>query len=146
MAEGSCSGLQSRLCRFESDSRLHDSMRLLRAALICAVAASAALAPAESWARHGGGRGHFHHHGHPHGVLLLGFFPWPYHAYPPPYYYGPDFGYEHSAPPTVYVEKFPGAPTPETPGEFFCPDQGVFYPDVKDCAGGWQRVIRPPQG
>lgn len=124
-------------------------MPLPRLALASAVVLALALCPAESWARHGGGRGgahHHHHHGHASGVFVLGFFPWPYYRYPPPYYYGPDYDYAHYTPPTVYVEKFPGTPTPETPGEFFCPERGAFYPDVQECGAGWQRVIRPPRG
>jgi len=123
-------------------------MRFVRAALICAAAAAIGLAPAWSWARHGGrGGGHHSHHRHVgSGVLLLGAFPWPYYFYPPPYYYGPDFSYERYEAPTVYVEKFPGTPTLETPGEFYCPSESGFYPEVKDCPIGWQRVFRAPQG
>jgi hypothetical protein len=40
------------------------------------------------------------------------------------------------------VEKFEGAPTPETQGDIFCPDRGAYYPDVKECPGGWQRVFQ----
>ena len=121
-------------------------MRLLRAALIAALAFSAGAASVDGWARHGGRGGphHHHHRGHVQGVLLLGLVPWPFYHYPPPYYYGPDYTYAHFAPPTVYVEMFPGTPTPETPGEFYCPGESAFYPGVKDCAGGWQRVIRTP--
>lgn len=123
-------------------------MSLLRVALALLVALSLGLSPAESWARRGGGHGgpHHHHHGRVHGAFVFGFFPWPYFYYPPPYYYGPDYGRAQYAPPTVYVERFSGTPTPQTPGEFFCPDPGAFYPDVQACATGWQRVIRPPQG
>ena len=70
----------------------------------------------------------------------------PYFGYPPAYYYGPDYSRPHYDPPTLYVEKFPGMPTPETPGEIFCPELGAYYPEVRECASGWQRVIRPPQG
>ena len=58
-------------------------------------------------------------------------------------YYGPDYSEPHYEPPSVYVEKFDGIPTAQTPGEIFCPDQGAYYPDVKQCPGAWQRVIRP---
>ena len=69
------------------------------------------------------------------------FYPWPYPTYfPPPYYYGPDYSQPRYDPPTVYVEKFSGTPTPQTQGEIFCPDKRGYYPVVQDCPGGWQRV------
>jgi hypothetical protein len=90
----------------------------------------------------GGTRGGFHHH-HFHGraTFFFGGAFWPY--YPPPYYYGPNYAMPHYEPPTVYVERFDGNPTPQTQGEIFCPSAGVYYPEVKQCPGGWQRVIRP---
>jgi hypothetical protein len=68
--------------------------------------------------------------------------PRPYCYGPPPYYYGPDYSRPRYDPPTVYVEKFEGAPTPETQGDIFCPDRSAYYPDVKDCPNGWQRVFQ----
>jgi len=61
------------------------------------------------------------------------------------YYYGPDYGQPQYAPPSVYVEKFEGTPTPKTQGELFCAEHGAYYPDIQDCPGGWQRVFRAPQ-
>ena len=87
----------------------------------------------------------FHHHGR--AVFFVGapflYYSWPYGYYyaPPPYYYGPDYA-AHREMPEVYVEKFEGTPTPETKGEIYCPSLSAHYPDVKDCPGGWQRVIR----
>jgi hypothetical protein len=63
---------------------------------------------------------HRHHRGR--AVIFIGapflFWSWPYgYAYlPPPYYYGPDY-LPHQNLPDVYVEKFEGTPTPDTPGE-----------------------------
>ena len=73
----------------------------------------------------------------------LYFWSWPYGYYylPPPYYYGPDYVARHDLPP-IYVEKFDGQPTPQTQGDIFCPSANAYYPDVKDCANGWQRIIR----
>jgi len=124
-------------------------MPLLRLALIALAAVVLAFASNDGWARHGGhgGRGGMHHHQHhAHSVFFFGLSSWPYYYFPPPYYYGPDYSEAHYAPPTVYVEKFPGTPTPETQGEIFCPEKGAYYPEVQECAAGWQRVIRPPQG
>lgn len=114
------------------------------------VALSAAVAASEGWAksgahgsRSGGARSGFHHH-HFHrfvgGTVFLGAPFWGY--YYPPYYYGPDYA-ARSEPPTVFVERFDGEPTPQTQGDIYCPSAGAYYPAVAQCAGGWQRVIRP---
>ncbi len=85
------------------------------------------------------------HHGR--AVIFIGapflFWSWPYgYTYlPPPYYYGPDY-LPHQNLPDVYIEKFEGTLTPDTPGEIYCPSRSAYYPDVQDCPGGWQRVIR----
>jgi hypothetical protein len=87
------------------------------------------------------------HHFHGRGVFFVGapflFWSWPYGYYyaPPPYYYGPDYVARETLPP-VYVEKFDGTPTPQTPGEIYCPGKQAYYPDVQDCPNGWQRIIR----
>jgi hypothetical protein len=87
---------------------------------------------------------HFHHG---RAVIFIGspflFYSWPYGYYymPPPYYYGPDYA-PHTQLPDVYVEKFDGTPTPQTKGEIYCPSRSAHYPEVKDCPGGWQRIIR----
>ena len=89
---------------------------------------------------------------HPHhfhrGTVFIGgafvgasFWPYYYYPYPPPYYYGPDYVPRYEVP-GVYVERFDGSPTPDTPGEIFCPSAGAYYPDVQECQGGWQRVLR----
>jgi hypothetical protein len=91
---------------------------------------------------------HRHHH-HGRAVIFVGapflFWSWPYGYYyaPPPYYYGPDYVSRDEFP-GVYVEKFDGTPTPQTPGEIYCPSKQEYYPDVQDCPNGWQRVIREP--
>ena len=93
--------------------------------------------------------GGFPHRFHSHGraVFFVGapflYYSWPYGYYyaPPPYYYGPDYA-AHREMPEVYVEKFDGTPTPQTPGEIYCPSKQAYYPDVQDCPNGWQRIIR----
>jgi hypothetical protein len=92
---------------------------------------------------------HPHHH-HGRAVFFVGapflFYSWPYGYYyaPPPYYYGPDYAAHYDMPP-LYVEKFEGNPTPQTPGDIYCPEKRAYYPDVQDCPTGWQRVIREPE-
>lgn len=72
---------------------------------------------------------------------------WPGYYYypPPPYYYGPDFR-AHYEMPGVYVEKFEGTPSADTVDDIFCPGASAYYPDVKECPNGWQRIIREPAG
>ena len=118
-----------------------------------ALALLALAAAGDSWA---GGRGRGSHGGHhfsgapragfahrPHfyrAPVLIGapvLFAAPYYyAPPPPYYY---------APPPVYVEPYPAAPAPQSQDWFYCPNAGAYYPYVKECAGGWQRVLPQPQ-
>ena len=118
------------------------------------LATIAVVATDDSWAggrgRSGGGHrgthsgaraGVAHHHSHPHFVyprtVIIGapfFYPGPYYYYPPPppYYY---------APPPVYIEQYPGAPAPQSQDWYYCPNANAYYPYVKDCPGGWQRVL-----
>ena len=114
--------------------------RAIRAVLALLVLVTA-LPPEPAWAR---GRG-FHHHRHR--TVFVGgtFFVGPawYGYHPPPYYYGPTYE-ATNAQPSVYVEKFEGTPSAES-GEIFCPQAGEYYPDIQQCPGGWQRVIRPTE-
>jgi len=109
-------------------------------ALLLAALALASTAN-DAFARRGG-HGGFHHR-HPHVVFFSGFYFGPPFFYGPPYYYGPAYA-ATPEPPSVYVEKFDGAPSAQTPGEFFCPANGGYYPDVQECSSGWQRVFRAP--
>ena len=132
---------------------------LIRTAVLAAAAVSIVAAPNGAWAgKRGGGHGSgahssgagggFHHSagggffiGAPFGYQYYPYYPY-YHYAPPPYYYDPDYGKPQYDLPTIYVEKFEGAPTPETQGDIFCPDRGAYYPEVQDCPGGWQREFR----
>lgn len=90
----------------------------------------------------------FHHHHPGRTVIFIGapfwYWAWPYgYAYlPPPYYYGPNYAVPQQEMPALYIEKFDGTPTPETVGDIFCPASQAYYPEVKDCSSGWQRIIR----
>ena len=79
------------------------------------------------------------------------FSPWYY--YPPyPYYYHPAYYYPPTvvvpASPPVYVEQSPPAPAaaPQRadPYWYYCPEARAYYPYVRQCAGGWQRVVPQP--
>jgi hypothetical protein len=113
---------------------------------------------------------HGHHHSRFSFGLSLGapwYYPGPYYA---PYYYAPYPAYApypyYGAPPAAadapayiergdsgapaYVEREEGAPPARRRSEgswYFCPESNAYYPYVRQCAGGWQRVApRPPAG
>lgn len=102
------------------------------------------LATASAPALAGGG------HGHGHAVLGFNFgYPgWhaPWYYYPPPAYYYPPVVYGPAAP-TTYVERSDVAD--EAPAQppamwYFCRESNGYYPYVKQCPGGWQRVPAQP--
>jgi len=115
------------------------------AALLLAMSASDA-----ALAQHGG-RGAYGHGGYGHGPYAHGgvgvyvgvplYSPWYYPPayYPPPYYYPPAVV---STPP-VYVEQ-QVAPAAQTDDWFYCGASKAYYPYVKECPGGWQRVAPQP--
>ena len=80
-------------------------------------------------------------------------------GYPGPYYYppyGPYGYYPHYYPapvviqrqPTVYIEQNPPATAaPAAPASaywYYCADSRAYYPYVKECEAGWQRVAPQP--
>ncbi len=94
-------------------------MNRIKAVLTLSAVLLAATASAPALAWHHGGRVHF-------GVVIgAPFYPW---YYPPyyPYYYPP---VAPAAPPT-YVD--------------YCAESKTYYPYVKECPGGWQRVTPQP--
>ena len=107
-------------------------------ALALALMVLGSLAGESAYAR--GGRGRVtlgFHFGVP-----LGYYPY---YYPPPYYYyPPSVVVAPSAPPT-YIERpaAPAAPEPQA-WWYYCADAGAYYPYVKHCPGGWQRVAPQP--
>ena len=82
-----------------------------------------------------------------------GHYPYPY-AYPAPAYSypGPAYAYPGPAvaPSTAYVEQGvpQGAPAPapaQPQGEwYYCADSKSYYPYVRECPAGWQRVPSTP--
>ncbi len=74
----------------------------------------------------------------------------PAYYYPAPAYYYPPYYPPVAAPaaPTAYVEQ--SAPPQAAPDQsswwYYCADSRAYYPYVKECPGGWQRVApQPPQ-
>ena len=85
-----------------------------------------------------------------------GYYP-PYYYYPR-YYYPPAY-YPGSAAPTVYLEQGAGQPAsamqpapsvqpaPQAYYWYYCAESKGYYPYVKECPAGWQRVSpQPPPG
>ncbi|OGA15975.1 MAG: hypothetical protein A3I63_10375 [Betaproteobacteria bacterium RIFCSPLOWO2_02_FULL_66_14] len=76
---------------------------------------------------------------------------WPYwgpYVAPFPYYYPP---YQERivvvpSEPTVYVEQPRAAPAADAGYWYYCGGAGAYYPYVKECPGGWQRVAPRPPG
>jgi hypothetical protein len=95
------------------------------------LAAGAALASGAALAH--GGRVHF--------GIGIGF-PvwWGYPYYAPPYYYEPRTVVV-PAQPQRYIEQS----SPESGYWYYCADSKAYYPYVKDCPGGWQRVSPTPR-
>lgn len=121
--------------------------------LLLGVSAAALLACTTAEAQH---RGHPHRHGG--ASVRFGVYvgvPYGYPWYPPVrYYYYPAYYppvVVAPAPPPVYIEQAPqvvpvpqAAPaTPAVNWWYFCGESQAYYPYVRECAGGWQKV--PPQ-
>lgn len=115
-------------------------MKRAKAVLTLSVILLGATASAPVLADHGGGRVHF-------GVVIgAPFYPW---YYPPyyysPYYYPPAVVTVPATPPT-YVERggSQAAPAQQQSYWYYCTESKTYYPYVKECPGGWQRVVPQP--
>jgi len=103
-----------------------------------------ALVSGAAFAQHrGGGRVHF-------GVFVGAplFWGYPFYYPPPPYAYYPAPVYYPASPP-VYVEReLAGPEAPAQSWWYYCEQTRGYYPYVKTCLGGWQRVppAPPPAG
>lgn len=73
----------------------------------------------------------------------IGWYGWHYPPYYP--YYPPQVIYVPSEPQT-YIERAPAqaAPAPQAQWWYYCDEARAYYPYVKQCPGGWQRVAPQP--
>lgn len=101
----------------------------------------AAIGIGNTWADRG------HHHGTAHfGVVIApAWSPW---YFPPPYYYPSYQPIVIERAPPVYVEQAVPPPAPQavpTGYWYYCSASRAYYPYVRECAGGWRRVLPEPQ-
>ena len=118
-------------------------MKLIRVTLLLLLLGPAAVGIA--WADHFYG---------PRVGVYVGAGPWPLYYPGPGYYPYPNYPVIVTAPaPTVYVEQDPssasGAPAyrqPTAPSSdwYYCHNPEGYYPYVKNCPAGWQRVPSQP--
>lgn len=122
--------------------------------LIIAVLLLGAAGVGNAWADRGHHRSHF-------GIMIGPYWgpsyysPFPYY-YPPysPYspYYNPPVVIERPAP-QVYIEQLPAPAAPPAAAVappvnywYYCAAANGYYPYVKECRGGWQKVLPQPPG
>lgn len=86
-----------------------------------------------------------------HGRVGIGFQFGPYWGpgpwyYPPPYYYRPEVVVVPAAPPPVYIEQQQESAPEATAQQYwhYCASAKGYYPYVKECPGGWQKVLPQP--
>ncbi|MDO8788116.1 MAG: hypothetical protein Q7J42_08615 [Sulfuritalea sp.] len=102
-----------------------------------------------AWADRGHGHVRF-------GVMIGPYWGAPWHYPPPRYYYPPYYPpvvIERPVP-QVYIEQQqepaapPPAPVAAAPASYwyYCAAAQGYYPYVKECPGGWQKVLPQPQG
>lgn len=83
-------------------------------------------------------RGHIHF-----GVTVGPYWgPW---YFPPPAYYYPPVVVERPTPPVIIQQPAPQIAAP-TPYWYFCRPANAYYPYVKECPSGWERVPAQPPG
>ncbi len=133
-------------------------MKMIKWVMLCLLLGAASMGNAWADRGHRGHRGHGAHFG-----VVIGPYWGPSYYSPFPYYYPPYYSYPYSYPPVVierqapqvYIEQqapaappAPPAPAAAAPANYwyFCAATNAYYPYVKECRGGWQRVLPQPPG
>ncbi|MCX7161854.1 MAG: hypothetical protein WCI19_12515 [Betaproteobacteria bacterium] len=117
--------------------------------LMIALLLLAAGSVGNAWADHGG---HVRF-----GVMIGPYWGGPWHYPPPAYYYPPYYPQVVVPAPQVYIEQqaapaavppAPAAPVAAAPANYwyYCAAAKGYYPYVRECPGGWQRVAPQPPG
>lgn len=68
--------------------------------------------------------------------------------YPPPYYYPPQVVVVPPSQPPVYVEQADPSAPQQAPAQtywYYCKSAKGYYPYVKECPEGWQKVLPQPE-
>lgn len=67
--------------------------------------------------------------------------------YPPPYYYPPQVVVVPAPQPPVYIEQAEPAAQPVQAQQYwyYCKSGKGYYPYVKECPEGWQKVLPQPE-
>lgn len=112
-------------------------MKYVRLLLAVMLVGTAATAVTPSWA-------HDHHRGHARFGVFIGAPLWPSWYYPPPFYYYPPVITVPAAPPPVYIEQPNPPATTAQAYWYYCGNPEGYYPYVKECPGGWQKVSPQP--
>lgn len=92
--------------------------------------------------------------GHVHFGVMIGPYWGPMYYPPPPYYYPPYYPVVVTHPaPQVYIEQQPAPAAPAAPVAaaptnywYYCAAAKGYYPYVKECPSGWQKVLPQPPG
>ena len=118
--------------------------RFIRISVIVAAVLMVCAAPGQAEHFHGGGRGGWGW-GPAVGIGLLGLGLWeasrPYYDYP--YYAYPAPVIVQQPAPEVYVQPAPQQPA-ETGYWYYCQNPQGYYPYVRQCPGGWMKVVPSP--
>ena len=111
--------------------------------------------PVSGGRAYGGHVRHGHYHGNYHSTTFVGVgfgfgYPWSWYGYYPPPYYYPGYYYAqpvaYPAEPVTYVEQAAPAPAEPAGWWYYCEPSRTYYPYVRECPSGWQRVpaVPPP--
>ena len=130
----------------------------LSLAVLLASLLTSGMALADRGGHHGG------YHGHGHGGASIGFYFGPSPLFYQPYYARPYYPYPYAyayppvvisppAPqaPPVYIEQAQAAPQPEQSASsedyywYHCDKPEGYYPYIKECPAGWQKVAPEPE-
>ena len=135
-------------------------MKTIRILLVLILGLTMSFSALAGGKRGGGHHGGKHHHGARWSVGVNVGFPgywggywggwpgygpayYPYYSYYPAYYPAPVVVQQQ---PTTYIEQ----PAPQAQQEaptgywYYCADPGAYYPYIKECPAGWQRVAPQP--
>ena len=107
--------------------------------------AAAMIAAPQSFGAQAAGPAHHHHHWRSSPPRVVYVRPYPRYVYVPIATY-PSYSYYSPPPPVTYIEQPQAYPDPGyAPGasstRFFCPELRRFYPEVRQCPGGWMQVL-----